>query len=470
MVVLMMMTAGCVTAPEYRQSVFPVADAWPEEAAEKLAEKKIGEPGIGVSIPVSDIAWQSYFESASLRELISRALDHNRDFRIAILTIEQAKAAYRITRADTLPVVSGETSFTRQGVPEDISSTGSSYVNSALGANVGVTAYELDFFGRVKSLNQKALETYLATEEAAVNVRIALIASTADAYLSYLANKKLLALAQDTLKAQKETYNVIKGSYDVGSASRLDLAQAATSVESAKVSIARYSRLAAQAVNAVTLLAGTTVTDILDSTDTIDTVKFMEGLPMDLPSRVLLERPDIRAAEHRLKAANADIGAARAALYPRISLTGAVGLASDDLTNLLGSGAAYAWNFAPSLSIPIFNREGIKANIEKATVNEKIAAAEYEAAVQTAFKEVADQLAARKTYGDQLKAQNALVDETRKTYTLSQARYLNGIDDFLSVLDSQRSLFAAEQSAIAVRQSYLGNLVNLYKTLGGGQM
>ncbi len=332
------------------------------------------------------------------------------------------------------------------------------------------TAYELDFFGRVKSLNQEALETYLATEEAAINVRIALIAFTADAYLNCLANRKQLDLAQDTFKAQEETYTVIKGRYEMGSASQLDLARAATSVESAKVSIARYTRLVAQAVNAVTLLAGTSVADILDSGDTIDTVKFMEKLPMDLPSRVLLERPDIMAAEHRLKAANADIGAARAALYPRISLTGAVGLASDDLSSLLGSGAAYAWTFAPSLSIPIFNREGLKASLEKATVNEKIAAAEYEAAVQAAFKEVADQLAARKTYGDQMTAQNVLVDETRKTYILSRSRYQNGIDDFLSVLDSQRSLFAAEQSAITVRQSYLSNLVNLYKVLGGGQI
>ncbi|GAB6145591.1 TolC family protein [Desulfocicer niacini] len=176
------------------------------------------------------------------------------------------------------------------------------------------------------------------------------------------------------------------------------------------------------------------------------------------------------AAEHRLKAANADIGATRVALYPRITLTGAVGLASDDLSSLLGSGAAYAWNFIPSLSIPIFNREGLQASLEKATVNEKIAAAKYEAAVQAAFKEVADQLAARKTYGEQMTAQNALVDETRKTYILSRARYQNGIDDFLSVLDSQRYLFAAEQSAITVRQSYLSNLVNLYKVLGGGQI
>ncbi len=384
--------------------------------------------------PVADIAWKSYFESPALRELISRALDHNRDLKIALLTIEQARAAYRITRSDSLPVVSGGTSFTRQGVPEDVSSTGSSYVSSTLGVNVGLTAYELDFFGRVKSLNKESLETYLATEEAAVNVRIALIASMADAYLNCLANRKLLDLAQDTFKAQEETYAVIKGRYEVGSASQLDLAQAATSVESAKVSIARYKRLVAQAVNAVTLLAGTSVVDILDSGDTIDTVKFMEKLPIDLPSMVLLKRPDIMAAEHRLKAANADIGAARAALYPRITLTGAMGLANDDLSSLLGSGAAYAWNFAPSLSIPIFNREGLKANLEKASVNEKIAAAEYEAAVQAAFKEVADQLAARKTYGDQMMAQNALVDETRKTYILSRARYQNGIDDFLSVL------------------------------------
>jgi len=212
------------------------------------------------------------------------------------------------------------------------------------------------------------------------------------------------------------------------------------------------------------------VGDILDTGETIDQVRLMDRLPTDLPSNVLLKRPDIRDAEHMLKAANADIGAARAALYPTISLTGSFGLASDDLSSLFKSGAASAWNFAPSLSIPIFSRGKLKASLEEAKVSEKIAAAEYETAVQNAFKEVADQLAARKTYQEQMRAQNALVDETRITYTLSRARYQTGIDDFLTVLDSQRSLFSAEQSAITVRQAYLSNLVNLYKVLGGGQI
>lgn len=462
---MMILTAGCSMIPEYRQPDLPVVDAWPTQTASQMQDEAHGG---GTQVP--EIAWEAYFESEPLRKLISRALDNNRNLRVALLRIDQARAAYRIQRADTLPVVSGGSSFAREGVTEDTSYTGSAYNSSTLSANVGVTAYELDFFGRVKSLNQEALATYLATGEAALNTRIALIAETADAFLNYLANKKLLCLAKETCRAYQETYAVIKGKYEVGSVAELDLSQAATSVESAKVSIARYTRLTAQARNAVILLAGTQVTDILDSGETIDQVRFLDTLPMGLPSKVLLQRPDIRQAEHLLKAANADIGAARAALYPTIRLTGAFGLASDELSSLFTSGAAYAWNFTPSLSIPIFNRAGIRASLEAAEVSERIAATEYEAVVQTAFKEVADQLTATKTYADQMRAQNALVAETRKTYILSRARYQNGIDDFLSVLDSQRSLFVAEQSAITVRQAYLSSQVNMYKVLGGGRI
>ncbi len=342
--------------------------------------------------------------------------------------------------------------------------------SSNLSAKFAVTAYELDFFGRIGSLNQKALEAYLSTEEAALNTRIALIAETADAYLAYLAEKELFLLAKNTLDAYEKTHDVVKLQYDVGSATQLDLAQAATSVESAKASIAQYTRLMAQAKNACTLLAGTFVDDLLDGRDSIDDLWFMETLPQGLPSRILMARPDIRQAEHQLKAANADIGAARAALYPSISLTSAFGLASDSLSALVKSGAAYAWNFSPLVSMPIFNREGLNASLEVARVNEKIAAAEYEAVIQVAFKEVADQLAAMGTYQDQLAAQDALVTATRKTYDLSSARYQNGIDNFLTVLDSQRSLFAAEQTAVTVKQAYLSNLVTMYKVLGGGQL
>ncbi|MFK5952526.1 MAG: efflux transporter outer membrane subunit [Desulfobacterium sp.] len=468
---LMVLMTGCSMIPEYKRPALPVTDNWPTGSTYPTTDSH-GKALNGKASDdiVSDIAWKDYFKSNILKTLIKRALENNRDLRVALFNIEKAKAAYRIQRADTFPVISGVGSVSRSGVPEDISGTGKSVTRSNLSANLAVTAYELDFFGRIGSLNQKALEAYLSTEEAALNTRIALIAETAESYLAYLAEKKLFLLAKNTLDAYEKTHDVVKLQYDVGSATQLDLAQATTSVESAKASIAQYTRLMAQAKNACTLLAGTFVDDLLDGKDTIDDLWFMETLPQELPSSILMVRPDIRQAEHQLKAANADIGAARAALYPSISLTSTFGLASDSLSALVKSGAAYAWNFAPLVSMPIFNREGLNASLEVARVNEKIAAAEYEAVIQVAFKEVADQLAARGTYKDQLAAQDALVTATRITYDLSSARYQNGIDNFLTVLDSQRSLFAAEQTAVTVKQAYLSNLVTMYKVLGGGQL
>ncbi|HCY87291.1 MAG TPA: multidrug transporter [Desulfobacteraceae bacterium] len=467
---ILFMTAGCSFIPEYRQPDLPVETTWSGRADQTDSSAAKAEND-GQTALASDIAWQDYFGSETLKQLIQLTLDNNRDLRVAVLTIEKARAAYRIQRADSLPVISAGAGVSRQGVAEDNSSTGAAYTSdTTMTANLGVTAYELDFFGRVRSLNQAALETYLATEEAALNTRIVLIGQTADAYMTLLADRKLLELSQSTFQAQKETYEVIKSQFEVGSATQLDLAQAATSVESARVSIAQYTRLAAQAENAVTLLAGTSVNSLLNSGETIDDIRFMDSLPAGLPSRVLLARPDIRSAEHQLKSANADIGAARAALYPSISLTGSMGFASQSLTSLFDVSDSLAWSFAPSLTIPIFNRDGLNASLEAAKISEKIAVASYEGTVQTAFREVADQLAARKTYQDQLKAQNALVDATQASYTLSRARYENGVDDFLTVLDSQRALFSAQQGAITVRQSYLSNLVNLYKVLGGGQI
>ena len=459
------MTAGCSFIPAYEQPELPVEKAWTQGASQP------DETGTAKADTLAaDLAWQDYFQSQTLQQLIQLTLDNNRDLRIAVLNIEKVRAAYRIQKANTLPVISGNAGLSRQGVAEDKSSLGHAYTSdTTMSANLGVTAFELDFFGRVRSLNESALETFLATEEAALSTRIALIGQTADAYLTLLADRKLLDLAKDTCQAQKETYAVIKNQFEVGSATQLDLAQAATSVESARVSIARYSRQLAQAQNALTLLAGTSVKALLNVGETIDDIRFMDSLPAGLPSDVLLARPDIRAAEHQLKAANADIGAARAALYPTISLTGALGFASQGLTSLFDTDSL-SWNFAPSLTMPIFNRQGLNASLEAAEVGEKIAVASYEGAVQTAFKEVADQLDARKTYREQLDAQNALVDATQAAYNLSKARYENGIDNFLSVLDSQRALFSAQQGAITIRQAYLSNLVNLYKVLGGGQI
>ena len=463
---LMLFTAGCSFIPEYSQPEMPVADAWPDKGLS--ANAVAGQAA-------ADIEYQDYFTSQTLQQIIAMALENNRDMRVALLNIEQARAAYRIKKSDELPVIAGSTGVSRQGVAEDSSSTGKAYTSdTSMTVGLGITAYELDLFGRVRSLSQSALETYLATQEAASSTRIALVAQTADAYVTLLAQIKLLQLAQETYKAQKATYDVIKSQYDAGSTDQLALAQAATSTQSAKASIYQYKRLAAQAENALVYLAGSGVYDLIktpeDPCESIDEIGFLGQLPAGLPSQILLARPDIQAAEHQLKAANADIGAARAAMYPTISLTGSLGFAAQGLSYLFDPSRSLSWGFSPNLSIPIFNRGGLKASLDVANVNEKIAAAQYEGAIQTAFREVADQLAARKHYKGQLDAQNALVSATRKAYRLSKARYDNGVDDFLTVLDSQRSLFTAEQGAISLKQAYLSNLINLYKVMGGGKM
>lgn len=452
--------SGCSLIPQYKQPQMPVAESWP--TGDSYGEVQTGN--------AAEIPWQDYFQSTSLKQLITRVLDNNRDLKIAALNIEQARAAYRIQRSELSPTVMANGSGNRAGVPDDTSSSGQSYTYTSVNANVALAAYELDFFGRVRSLNEKALETYLATEEALNSVRISLIAETANAYLGYLSGLKLLQLAQETRDTQQQTFEVIQHQFEVGLATRLDVAQASTAVESAKVSLAHYTRQLAQTENALIFLAGGQVGDLLDGEETIDSIHFMRNLPDGLPSQILLARPDIRRAEHQLKAANADIGAARAALFPAITLTGAFGLSSDSLDGLVSSGSRYAWNFTPSLTIPIFNRSKLKAGLAVAEVNEKIAAAKYEKAIQTAFREVADQLAARGTYQTQLNAQNALVAATGQAFELSQARYQSGIDDFLTVLDSQRSLFSAKQGAVNLKQAYLANLVTLYKVLGGGQL
>lgn len=460
LIVLACLLAGCSMIPHYQQPLLPVAETWPTEEPTPATESGMA----------ADIAWQDYFLSQPLQQLIGRVLENNRDLKVAALNIEKAQAAYRIQRSNLMPTISANASAARTGVPDDTSTSGAKYNTTTISANVALTSYELDFFGRVRSLNAQALENYLATEDALISARISLIAETAAAYLSYLADQKLLQLARETYETRQNSYEVIKLQFEVGSATQLSVAQAATTVESARVSIAQYTRQLAQDKNALVYLTGGSLDEALNSGETIDTILFMENLPAGLPSEVLLTRPDIRQAEHQLRAANADIGAARAALYPTISLTGSFGLASDSLDGLLHAGARYAWNFTPSLTIPIFNRGQLKASLAVAEVNEKIAATQYERAIQTAFREVADQLAARGTYQAQLDAQKALVAATGQAYELSRARYQNGIDDYLTVLDSQRSLFSAQQDIVGAKQAYLSNMVNLYKVLGGGQL
>jgi multidrug efflux system outer membrane protein len=458
--VVFALTAGCAAIPAYERPQIPLAVSWSEDTEFQQDERK----------RAADIAWKDYFRSEPLQKLIVRTLDNNRDMRIAVLNIQAAMAAYRIQKTESLPSVDGSASVTRANVPDNASATGAEYGYTSAGVSIGITSYELDLFGRVQSLKQKALEKYLATEEAKSAVRISLISETANAYLAYLADKKQLILAENTLETSMKTYELVKKTFDLGLGSELAVVQADTSVQSAKAAVQQYKRITAQDRNAIELLAGTNVSDLLDTDETIDTVDVMGGLPVGLSSEVLLARPDIRQAEHMLKAANADIGAARASLYPRIMLTGSVGAASADLDNLFEAGSVTAWSFTPSVTIPIFNRGRLKASLETAEVNEKIAVAQYEQSLQRAFREVADQLAARKTFEKQLEAQTALVDSGRRAYELSDIRFRGGVDSFLPVLDSQRALFSAEQAAVSVKQQYLSNLVTLYKVLGGGQL
>lgn len=454
--------AGCTMIPGYERPQSPVAAQWPQGPA---YAGLTGVEGAGIFA----VEWPSFFRSPQMRQIIETALDNNRDLRVASLRVEQARALYRVEGAALLPAVDAGAAMTRQGIPENASATGRDATTSAYSANIGTTAFELDLFGRIRSQNERALEEYFATEEARKAARIALIAETANAYLAYLADKKLLEITEDTLKAQEESFDLITRRYDLGASSRLDLEQARTSVETARANRARYLRAVAQDRNALDVLMGAPADPAALDALTLDTVDLAHDLPVGLPSAVLLERPDVRQAEHMLKAANANIGGARAAFFPAISLTGSAGFASDSLSGLFKSGSALAWSFIPQVTMPIFAGGRNMANLDGATAGQKIALAQYEKTVQTAFREVADELAARGTYTEQLAAQAALAGAAGNAHTISRARYDQGTDSYLSVLDSQRELYSAQQAEILVQRERLANLVNLYKALGGGR-
>ena len=416
----------------------------------------------------TDIKWNDYFTTPELQRVIDIALANNTDLRIAALNIAEARAMYRIDRANLLPTVNANGDATIVESSNDTSATGLAIRTDTYAANVEVAAYELDLFGRIRSQNEAAINDYLATEQAHAVVRNALIAEVANAYLQLMADRELLALTQQTLKAQEETYNLLSRTLELGATTEQDVSRAATAVETAKVNLHQYNRLVAQDENALYLLMGVAHgTQDLDLTGTLDDVKIDDVLNPQIPSEALLARPDIKQAEFELLSANADIGAARAAFFPSISLTGTYGFASTDLSNLFTSGAAGAWSFIPQITMPIFEGGRNKANLDVAEIRKDKAIIGYEQAIQTAFREVADELAAHATLDQQLKAQKRLVSAGQTVYDKTQARYQSGIDSFLSVLDAQRELYAYQQNEILTQQLYMSNLVNLYKVLGG---
>ncbi|WP_116809184.1 AdeC/AdeK/OprM family multidrug efflux complex outer membrane factor [Steroidobacter cummioxidans] len=446
--------AGCTMAPTYERPAAPVAAEFPEPAGD-------------ANSTIADLQWREFYADPKLRELIDLALTNNRDLRVAILNIDQARAQYRIQRSESFPKIDAVVSENASRVPSSASAFGQTMTLRPVSANIALSSYELDVFGRVRSLNGQALQKFLATSEARKATQISLISEVANAYLTWAADLEQLALAQQTLKSQSESYDLTKRRFELGSASELTLRQIQTSVDTARVNVATYTRLIAQDRNALVLLLGTAVPENLTPTSLSDTVSSVADLPAGLPSDLLTRRPDILQAEHELKAANFNIGAARAAFYPRITLTASAGTSSSDLNGLFEPGSG-AWSFVPQISIPLFAGGANRANLDAAHVGRQIEVAQYEHAIQTAFREVADALAERNTLGDQLAARQSLVEATSTSFRLSQARFDRGVDSYLDVLDSQRSLYTAQQGLIDARLQKLTNTVTLYKTLGGG--
>jgi len=450
------LASACSLIPDYQRPAAPVPASFP------------GAAQAAAATPTADaIAWRDYFADARLREVIALALANNRDLRTAALNIEKARAQYRIQRADLFPAIGASGSQNAQRLPGDLTSSGEADVTRQYSATVGFSAYELDFFGRIRSLNAQALELYLGTEEARRSAQISLVAEVASAWLILAADRERQALARSTYETRQKSYDLTRRSFEAGAVSALDLHQSQTLLESARADVARYRTLVAQDENALALVAGAPVpAELLPATLT-DSVSAVAELPAGVPSDVLARRPDILQAERALRAANASIGAARAAFFPRITLTAAGGSASNTLDELFGSGSG-TWSFVPQIRIPIFEAGRLQANLDVSTVQRDINVAQYEKAIQSAFREVADALAERATLAEQLDARRRLVEATAAGFRLSEARYKGGVDSYLGLLDAQRALYGAELDLIGVRLSEAVNRVALYKALGGG--
>ncbi len=450
--------SGCSLIPDYQRPEAPVAAQFPQGPAYSPQE--------AANVAAAEQGWRQFFHDPALQQLIQVSLENNRDLKVAALNIDAYAAQYQIQRADLFPAISANLNSQRQRTPARVNGTGDDRITGQHSATVGISAYELDLFGRVRSLSEQALQTYFSTEEARRSTQISLVASVANAYITWQADKELLKLTQETLATYEESYRLTSRSNEVGVASALDLSQSRTSVENARVQLARYTRQVAQDENSLTLLLGTAIPANLPAAQPLS-ADLLSELPSGLPSELLQRRPDILEAEYKLKAANANIGAARAAFFPRISLTANAGSLSPDLSGLFKGGSG-TWLFQPQINLPIFNAGSLRASLDYSKIQKDITVAQYEKSIQTAFQEVSDGLASRQTYNQQLQAQRDFVSANQDYYRLAERRYRIGVDSNLTFLDAQRSLFSAQQALITDRLSQLTSEVNLYKALGGG--
>lgn len=448
--------SGCSLMPKYERPAAPIPESWP--SGEAYRDDSISSESVNIS-------WKEFCRDKRLQNLIDLALQNNRDLKIAVKNVERARALYGVQRAEIFPSIAGSASAGIQRKAATLSSTHQPKVEDAYTLNLGISSWELDFFGRIRSLEKAALENYLATEEARRSAQISLISSVAQAYYTLAADRTALNLARSTLRTQEETYNLIENRFSVGLANDMDRQRARAQVETARTEVFRLLRQVAQDENALQLLVGVVVPkELLPESES--EIEPPGDVTPGLPSEVLLKRPDILSAEHQLKASYANIGAARAALFPRISLTNTIGTASSELTGLFAGGSG-TWSFSSGIVTPIFDaRSWAALRVTKA--DRELALAQYERAIQRAFREVADELAVKGTIDDQIKAQEALVEALRETYRLALVRYEKGIENYLSVLDAQRSLYAAEQQLVSLRLSRNANRVRLYAVLGGG--
>ncbi len=443
-------------APVYRRPDQPIAEHWRDGDADAT----------GGDRAIANLAWQELLRDERLRQVVALAIGNNRDLRMALLNIEKARARYRIQGAELFPSVEAEIAASAARGPASLNSDGRATVRREYTTSVGFASYELDLFGRVRSLKNEAKEAFLAMTYAQRSTRLSLIAEVTGTWLTLAADFRHLALAQKTLESQRETLKLTEYQRRQGTVSGLDLAHVQTSVASARADVAAYTAQLKQDVNALELMVGAPVPDSLLPDSMQDAPVVLAALPLDLDSLVLLARPDVMAAEHTLKAANANIGAARAAFFPNISLTAAAGRGSDALSSLFG-GDNRSWSFAPTLSVPIFNAGRLRAEFKVSKVERDIAVAGYEKTIQIAFREVADALAVRTTLQERLSAQQALVAAAARSYELADARYRSGIDSYLDALVSLRSLYGAQQDLIALELAEQNNRVTLYKVLGG---
>ena len=469
--------AACSFVPKYEQPAAPVSATWPDSAGAQV------EGGVAAA----DLPWQQFVHDAQLREVIQLALENNRDLRVAVQNIEQARAQYQIRSADQFPTVGASASGTRSA-PNPMQALGGPSVSSNYTVGIGVAGWELDFFGRVAALKDVALANYLATEEARKAAQISLIAAVSSTWLQLKTDTELLLLTERTLGTREQSLRLTRLRFDNGASSALDMRLAELLAANAQATRAQQQRLRAQDINLLTLLVGQPIPErLVPPVPAVVTPEAPRSLsqptaavepaaelptftevPPGLPSDLLLRRPDIRAAEQQLIAANANIGAARANFFPRISLTGSLGRVSGDLDGLFGSGGSKAWSFGPSITLPIFDMGRNQANLDAARAGREIAVAQYEKSIQSAFREVADALAGRATLADQLSAMQAQAAAERDRFRLADLRYRNGIANYLDLLDAQRSLFAIEQALAQVRLAQRANEVQLYKALGGG--